>query len=154
MIPGVAAIATFPPTKTKLLQTFTRFVEAGRVALVNYGEHLNKLVVIVDILDQSRVLIEGPNCGIRRKVFNVKRLALTNIKLDGLERGCPSEAVKSAYDAADVDKVFAASGWGKKLDRKQKRAALDDFGRFKVMVARMKKSKKVHAEFEKLKAAA
>lgn len=111
-------------------------------------------MVIVDILDQSRVLVEGPSCSLRRQIMNVKRLALTKIKLDGIERGAPTDAVKAAYDAADVEAVFAASGWGQKISRKQKRAALDDFGRFKVMVARMKKSKKVNAEFEKLKSAA
>lgn len=134
--------------------TFTRFVEAGRVALVNYGPHLNKLVIIVDILDQSRVLIDGPTSGLRRQVFNLKRLALTSIKVDGLERGSSVEDVKKAYESAKVDETFAASGWGKKIANKSKRAALDDFGRFKVMCARIQKGKKVTAEFEKLKAAA
>lgn len=124
------------------------------MALVNYGEHLNKLVVIVDILDQSRVLVESPVSDIRRQVINIKRLALTAITLEGIKRGAPTEEVKAAYEKADVDAVFAASGWGKKLARKQKRAALGDFGRFKVMVARMKKSKAVNAEFEKLKSSA
>lgn len=124
------------------------------MAVVNYGPHLNKLVVIVDILDQSRVLVDGPTSGMRRQVMNVKRLAITSIKVDGLERGAAVDAVKSAYEAAKVDETFAASGWGKKIDRKAKRAALDDFGRFKVMCARIQKGKKVREEVEKLKAAA
>lgn len=124
------------------------------MALVNYGPHTNKLVIIVDILDQSRVLVDGPTCGLRRQVFNVKRLALTPIKVDGVERAAPVADVKAAYEKADVDATFAASGWGKKIDKKQKRAALDDFGRFKVMCARIQKGKKVNSEFEKLKAAA
>ncbi|GAU43010.1 hypothetical protein TSUD_28290 [Trifolium subterraneum] len=33
---------------------FKRFVEIGRVALVNYGEDYGKLVVIVDVIDQTR----------------------------------------------------------------------------------------------------
>lgn len=126
-------------------------MEAGRVALVCYGEHLNKLVVIVDILDQNRVLIDAPSHNIERKVFNLKRLSLTSIKIDNISRGAPVDEVAKAYKEADVDKVFAASGWGKKIERKQKRAALDDFGRFKVMVARMKKSKAIKEELEKLK---
>lgn len=124
------------------------------MAIINYGPHLNKLVIIVDILDQSRVLVDGPTSGLRRQVLNVKRLALTSIKVDGLARGDPVEKVKEAYVEADVDAKFAASGWGKKIARKQKRAALDDFGRFKVMCARIEKGKKVRAEFEKLRAAA
>lgn len=133
-------------------QTFGRFVEAGRVALVNYGEHLNNLVVIVDILDQNRVLVDAPSHNVKRHVHSLKRLTLTSIKLDNVERGASEEDVKKAYKEADVDGVFAASSWGKKLERKQKRANLNDFDRFKVMVARMKRSKAINAEYEKLKA--
>ncbi len=34
---------------------FTRNVEIGRIALVNYGEEYGKLVVITDVVDQNRV---------------------------------------------------------------------------------------------------
>jgi large subunit ribosomal protein L14e len=34
---------------------YTRFVEIGRVALINFGEDAGKLCTIVDILDGSRV---------------------------------------------------------------------------------------------------
>lgn len=34
---------------------FSRYVEIGRVALINYGEEYGKLVVIVDVVDQNRV---------------------------------------------------------------------------------------------------
>lgn len=128
-------------------------MEAGRIALINYGEHLNKLVVIVDIVDQSRLLVEGVTTKVRRQVINVKRVSLTSLKLDGIKRGAPTDEVAAAYKEADIDAKFAASGWGKKLDRKKKRAALDDFGRFKVMVARMKKSKAINAELQKLQPA-
>lgn len=37
------------------MKGFKRFVEIGRVALVNYGEDYGKLVVIVDVVDQNRV---------------------------------------------------------------------------------------------------
>lgn len=127
-------------------------MEAGRVALVNYGEHVHKLVVIVDILDQNRVLVDAPSHSLTRKVINLKRIALTGIKLDDVKRGSSVEDIAKAYKAGDVDTKFAATGWGQKLARKEKRANLDDFGRFKVMVARMKKSKAVNVELEKLKA--
>lgn len=41
---------------------FSRYVEIGRVALINYGEEYGKLVVISDVVDQNRVrfwLISG-----------------------------------------------------------------------------------------------
>lgn len=36
---------------------FSRYVEIGRVALINYGPEYGKLVVISDIADQNRVSI-------------------------------------------------------------------------------------------------
>lgn len=40
-----------------VLQGFTRFVEVGRVALINYGPSTGKLCTIIDIVDQQRVSI-------------------------------------------------------------------------------------------------
>lgn len=34
---------------------FQRYVEIGRVALINYGEEYGRLVVIVDVVDKNRV---------------------------------------------------------------------------------------------------
>ena len=31
--------------------TFTRFVEVGRVALINYGPDMNKLCTIIDVVE-------------------------------------------------------------------------------------------------------
>lgn len=42
----------FPPP---LFQGFTRFVEIGRVVLVNYGPHEGKLAVIIDVADNNKV---------------------------------------------------------------------------------------------------
>nr|XP_009777390.1 PREDICTED: uncharacterized protein LOC104226969 [Nicotiana sylvestris]XP_016478325.1 PREDICTED: uncharacterized protein LOC107799696 [Nicotiana tabacum] len=45
--------------------SFKRFVEIGRVALVNYGEDYGKLVVIVDVINQKS-LPPSPNLLLRR----------------------------------------------------------------------------------------
>lgn len=37
-------------------QGFTRFVEIGRVVLVNYGPDEGKLAVILDVADNNKVL--------------------------------------------------------------------------------------------------
>eukprot|EP01036_Dinobryon_divergens_P053180 gene53180-71096_t len=39
---------------------FTRFVEIGRVGLINYGPDCGKLCTIIDVVDAKRVLIDGP----------------------------------------------------------------------------------------------
>ncbi len=50
----------------KKIQVFKRFIELGRVVLINYGPLSGKLAVIVDILNTTRVLIHGPKEGVRR----------------------------------------------------------------------------------------
>lgn len=37
------------------LQLFTRFVEVGRVVLINYGPDNGKLATIIDVVDQNKV---------------------------------------------------------------------------------------------------
>ena len=44
----------------RLLQVYKRFVEIGRVALINDGPDQGKLCVIVDVVDQRRVSRPAP----------------------------------------------------------------------------------------------
>jgi ribosomal protein L14E/L6E/L27E len=49
---------------------FQRYVEIGRVAMINYGDDYGKLVVISDVIDQNRVsilLIQRWNGGSSRR---------------------------------------------------------------------------------------
>ena len=75
------------------LKVFRRYVEAGRVAFVNFGEDYGKVCVIVDIVDSHRVLVDGPTTGFPRVVYPLKRLSLTSLKLK-LCRGARSSTVK------------------------------------------------------------
>ena len=34
---------------------FSRYVEIGRIALINFGKEYGQLVAIVDVVDQNRV---------------------------------------------------------------------------------------------------
>jgi len=51
----LASAALSNGARPVVLQPFKRFVEIGRVALVNYGKDYGRLVVIVDVVDQNRV---------------------------------------------------------------------------------------------------
>ena len=70
-----------------------RLVEAGRVVMINYGKNLHKLAVIVDILDENRVLLDGPNTGVEREVYPIKRIFLTGIIVNIL-RGARTTTLK------------------------------------------------------------
>jgi large subunit ribosomal protein L14e len=117
---------------------FNRFVEIGRVALVSYGPLSGKLVIIVDIINTARVLIDGPNSGVRRQEISLKRLSLTDLKLD-VVRGVKREALKKAIQAFDLEKKWGETSWARKLHQRERRAQLTDFDRFKVKVLKQRR---------------
>ncbi|KAL1546605.1 60S ribosomal protein L14B [Salvia divinorum] len=128
--------------------TFKRYAEIGRVALVNYGEDYGKLVVIVDVVDQNRALVDSPD--MVRSQMNFKRLSLTDIKID-IKRVPKKKALVAAMEAADVKGKWEKSSWGRKLIVQKRRASLNDFDRFKLMLAKIKKAGIVRQELAKLK---
>lgn len=116
--------------------------------MVNYGEQLNKIVVIVDIMDENRVLVDFPShASLKRPFVLLNHLALTSIKLDRVAREAPVDEVKKECEDSKAGETLAAPGWGNKLAKMGKRGKLDDFGRLKVMAAKMKNSKVINAEF-------
>ena len=44
-------------------QPFKRFVEIGRITVLQDGPHEGKIAAIVDVIDQNRVLLDGPCSG-------------------------------------------------------------------------------------------
>ncbi|KAJ0092678.1 hypothetical protein Patl1_25627 [Pistacia atlantica] len=142
---------------------FKRYVEIGRVALVNYGKDYGRLVVIVDIIDQNRVsfcflfslcvstcpaLVDAPD--MVRSQMNFKRLSLTDIKID-INRVPKKKTLIDAMEKADVKNKWENSSWGRKLIVQKRRAALNDFDRFKIMLAKIKKGGLIRQELAKLK---
>lgn len=81
-----------------LVQVFTRYVEVGRVCVVNYGPDAGKLCTIVDIVDQNKCLIDGPRklTGVGRQVIPFKRLALTDLVCT-IERSARGAEISDAF---------------------------------------------------------
>ena len=49
---------------------FKKFVEIGRVAVLNgEGPNKGKIAAIVNVIDQNRVLVDGPTSGVLRQVL-------------------------------------------------------------------------------------
>ncbi|GAY64677.1 hypothetical protein CUMW_235290 [Citrus unshiu] len=124
------------------------YVEIGRVALINYGKDYGKLVVIVDVLDQNKALVDAPD--MVRSQMNFKRLSLTDIKID-INRVPKKKSLIEAMEKADVKNKWENSSWGKKLIVQKRRAALNDFDKFKLMLAKIKKGGLIRQELAKLK---
>jgi large subunit ribosomal protein L14e len=117
---------------------FKKFVEIGRVAVVNYGPLAGKVAVIVDILNTTRVLIHGPKEGVRRQEISLKRLTLTDFKLD-IKRGIHKDNLVKAIEEYKLDDKFKESIYAKKVEKRKLRANLTDFDRFKVMRLRQQR---------------
>ncbi|CAN7047672.1 unnamed protein product [Brassica rapa subsp. trilocularis] len=120
-------------------------VEIGRVALVNFGKDYGKLVVIVD---QNRALVDAPD--MERIQMNLKRLSLTDIVID-INRVPKKKILIEAMEKADVKNKWEKSSWGRKLIVQKRRAALNDFDRFQIMLAKIKRAGVVRQELAKLK---
>ena len=118
---------------------FKRFVEVGRVIIINYGPLTGKLAVIVDILTTTKVLVQGVKGGVRRQELSLNRVTLTDEKID-IKRNEKKEAVAKALADSKVEEKIKKSKLGQKVELRQKRANLTDFDRFKIMRLRQKRS--------------
>ena len=118
---------------------FRRFVEVGRVIIINYGPLTGKLAVIVDILTTTKVLVQGLKGGVRRQELSLRRVTLTDYKVN-IKRGAKRNEVLKAVEESKFEEQFKKSTFHKKVELRQKRANLTDFDRFKVMRLRQKRA--------------
>merc|ERR1719253_2178525 len=131
---------------------FQRFVEPGRLAVITYGPCAGKMCTVVDIVDQKRVVVDGPEAttGVRRHMMPIKRLSLTDFKCK-IPRGAREKTLKKAMADEEVMKKWSETKWAKKLAAKTARTEMNDFERFKLMVARKKRSAAVKKTIGKKK---
>merc|ERR1712170_288767 len=132
------------------IMSFTKFVEIGRVAYVAFGPDEGKLVVIVDVIDGNRALVDGPCTGVPRKALPFKSLHLTKFVVK-IAHSARTAVVKKAWEAAGVTALWEETTWAKKLAAKKKRASLTDFDRFKLMKAKQMRNRLVNIQFGKLR---
>jgi large subunit ribosomal protein L14e len=125
-------------------------VEVGRVAVVNYGPDSGKHVIIVDIVDQSRALVDGPTSGVSRQVLAFRRMHLTDLVVP-LARTAGTKSVLKAAQKFDLDSKWKLTPWAKKQQLRSKRQNATDFDRFKVMLAKKQRRVIVYREVKKLK---
>eukprot|EP01133_Synstelium_polycarpum_P016637 gene16637-19767_t len=136
-----------------LVSKFTLFVEIGRVVFINFGEERNKVAVIIDVLDQNRVMIHGPTTGVARQVMNLKWVALTKFKVNIL-RGARTATLTKAIKAADIDAKLAKTRLMTKVNAAVAKSSASDFERFKARIQKKKINHKVTLEVQKMVKAA
>ena len=114
---------------------FKRSVEIGRITVLQDGPHEGKIAAIVDVIDQKRVLIDGPCSGVDRQEYKIKNLYLPSLKIT-FPFSAPSKVVRKAWEDEKVTEKWAESGWSKRMVMKARRQGLNDFDRFKLMKAK------------------
>lgn len=106
----------------------------------------------------SQVLIDGPSTetktAVPRQSIALARLILTPLVLEKLPRGARSGAVKAAWEKAGIEAKWQESAWAKKRAQRERRRALTDFERFKVLRLRKQARFEVRKSLAKAKAAA
>ena len=116
---------------------FKRLVEVGRVIIVNYGQLVGKLAVIIDILTPTKVIVQE-----LKVKGDIKRqeLSLTNVTEDkiDIEKRAKKEEVLKAIEEYKIENKYKKSNFGKKVELRQKRSNITDFDRFKVMSYKIK----------------
>lgn len=83
-----------------------------------------------------------------RGPVSLSKTLLTPFVIEKLPRGARTGAVKKAWETAGIDAKWKESNWAKKSLQQERRKALTDFDRFKVL--RLKKQRR----FEERKALA
>ena len=112
----------------------------GRVAVLNSGADSGKIVAIVDVIDQNRVLVDGPCTGVSRQAHRIKDLHLTPL-VTKFPFSARSKTVREAWVRDDISKKWEESAWAKRMAMKVRRQGLNDFDRFKLMKAKTARNK-------------
>ena len=117
---------------------FHKFVQIGRVAVIQDGPATGKIAAIVDVIDQNRVLIEGD--GVSRQEYRIRNLHLTPL-LTKFPFSARSKVVRKAWEADKISEKWAQSAWAKRMEMKKRRQGLNDFDRFKLYKAKSARNK-------------
>ena len=106
------------------------------------------------ILTFIQALIDGPasdaKAAVPRQPISLAHCILTSFVLEKLPRGARPGAVKKAWDQAGIEAKWQESAWAKKRAQKERRRALTDFERFKVMRLRKQARFEIRKSFAKV----
>ena len=124
-------------------------VSLGRVVYINFGKNSGKLATIVDIVNGTSVVVDGPTSGVEKQVINVKRLTLTRFRIADVTKGIKQTELIKKIKEYKLDEKFSHSGLGKKIQKQKRRAELTDFDRFKVKTLKKELGKKLRTYINK-----
>ncbi|KAK6629379.1 hypothetical protein RUM43_003196 [Polyplax serrata] len=131
------------------MEPFKRFVETGRVAYISGGRYCGKLCSIVDVIDQTRVLVDGPVTGVPRIPIRLNQIRLTKYLVKFPFKGA-TRVVRQAWEKSDVLKNWKGGQWSSNLAKRKLRRRMSDFDRFKLRHARKARNEMRSVEYSRL----
>ncbi|KAL1451362.1 hypothetical protein WDU94_005747 [Cyamophila willieti] len=129
---------------------FKRFVQTGRIVKITDGVNRGKLASIVDVINQTSVLVDGPETGVIRSSLRLNQLHLTKLKIN-FPFNARTKVVRKAWKDGEVADKWSKSLWAQKVANVEKRKTLNDFDRFKLSKLRRTRNKIRSAVFYRLK---
>lgn len=106
----------------------------------------------------TQALIDGPATDsktlVPRQKIALSQCILTPLVLEKLPRGARTGAVKAAWEKAGIEAKWQQSAWAQKRAKKELRAGLTDFDRFKVMRLRKQQRFEVRKALAKIRVTA
>ncbi|CAD2106582.1 50S ribosomal protein L14e [Plasmodium vinckei petteri] len=129
-------------SKKKLL--FNRYVEPGRLCLIEYGPYAGKLCFIVDIITITRVIVDGAGItSVPKTIMPIKRLKLLNQRVK-ITANSKTGILRKEAEKSKVLEEFYKSNLGKKMMIKKRRDSATDFERFQIYYASKELKKKMN----------
>lgn len=129
---------------------YKKFVGIGKVVFIALGPYAGKLAVIVNVVDQNRLLVDGPCTGVARVIVNLKQVQLTKFSI-AIAFGARTGTVRKFWEKEGVTAKWEETTWAKKIQAKARRAQMTDFDRFRLMKLKQKRRGIINREVNKLK---
>ena len=101
----------------------------------------------------TQAVIDGPTTGVPRQSFPYRHLTLTPLRLTKLTRGAGAGVVKKQLEAEGIVEKWNKSAFAQKRAAVEARRQLNDFGRFKVMLAKKQRTDRVRKSLHAAKKA-
>ena len=102
-------------------------VQVGAVIRINHGPHLNRLAVVLDVVDAVRLLVDGPLTGVERTVLPLKQASITGLEIS-ITRNASSKQLVKKWTDSNIQEQWDASAYAKTLVKRAARVGrLTDF---------------------------
>jgi ribosomal protein L14E/L6E/L27E len=145
------------PKKRRIAAAERKFVELGRIVVLKFGKHAGTAAMIVDIVDQNWVMVDGgifnqkeQGLACKRKVVNLKDLELTPLQTKITYRANLG-VLKRLVAKHKLEEKWKKSAKFQKLEKRRFKKNSTDLERWRVALNHKQRSYLITTKYFKLK---